>query len=309
MSTQQLTNYTPVIDEVCDDVGFLGAIIYGVVFRYCQMKESKCFATRDAIAKRANCSDRSVKRWLKELCKKGYIKDLTPKAKNRPHEYILTDKAAMITRVTGVTESHGDVPEEVPHHDRESQHHDRESRQGDRESRPTMTESHAGGDRESREETLQETIQETTQETEESASAPAPPPAATPPAKKPRSAKQQARDAMSNALLELCFDRGPDKWGTLPSVDQANLGKATTKWLGENVTPDDIQSFGQWWYAEDWRGRKGEPPSLAEIGRQWGKFSKWRENGSRPNNGGAAINTNLSRTLSNLEAMVNGNPN
>jgi hypothetical protein len=58
-----------------------------------------------------------------------------------------------------------------------------------------------------------------------------PPPAAPPPEKPPseRSSKQKARDEMSNALLRLVFDRGPDEWDTLDRVSQANIRKQTTK--------------------------------------------------------------------------------
>lgn len=101
------------------------------------------------------------------------------------------------------------------------------------------------------------------------------------PTPRKRSAKQQARDEMSNALLRLCFDREPEQWDTLPSNDQSNIGKATSKWLRAKATPNDIQAFGQWWYTEDWRGKKGEAPSLAEIGRQWGRFKKQRETRER----------------------------
>lgn len=39
------------------------------------------------------------------------------------------------------------------------------------------------------------------------------------------------------------------------------------------ITPDQITEFGQWWYANDWRGRdKGQPPTLTNLQDEWGRF-------------------------------------
>jgi hypothetical protein len=39
-----------------------------------------------------------------------------------------------------------------------------------------------------------------------------------------------------------------------------------------NVTPDDLIAFGAWWYNEPWQGKKGQPPTLKQLGDMWGQF-------------------------------------
>lgn len=99
--TVKLTNFTPLIDEVCQDVGFVGALVYGVVFRYCQMERGRCDAAAETIAERANCSAKTVRRHLAALVEHGYLVDTTPEVRHKPHIYRLTDKAGMTLHVTG----------------------------------------------------------------------------------------------------------------------------------------------------------------------------------------------------------------
>lgn len=34
----------------------------------------------------------------------------------------------------------------------------------------------------------------------------------------------------------------------------------------------DIDAFGEWWYANDWRGQKGQKPTLAHVREYWSEF-------------------------------------
>ena len=63
------------------------AVVYGVVWRYCQMENRACTASLEKMAKRASISRSTAKRHIKELCKAGYLKDLTPDLRNHPHTY------------------------------------------------------------------------------------------------------------------------------------------------------------------------------------------------------------------------------
>jgi len=36
--------------------------------------------------------------------------------------------------------------------------------------------------------------------------------------------------------------------------------------------PADIDAFGQWWYLNDWRGKKKQPPRPEQIAEEWGRF-------------------------------------
>lgn len=150
MGNKVLTNFTPIIDEVADDVGLVAATVFGVVWRYCQMEGACCKASIDAIAERAHVDKRTVIRHIKRLCQKEYLRDETPFRRNRPHEYYLTEKAKVFFVATGndgVTESHTK--------------NGANGARSDRESPLGVTESHCGSDRESLEESLKRDSEET----------------------------------------------------------------------------------------------------------------------------------------------------
>lgn len=46
---------------------------------------------------------------------------------------------------------------------------------------------------------------------------------------------------------------------------------------GVGITADDLVQYGEWWYNEDWRGKKGQPPTPAQVRDNWGKFAAWRD--------------------------------
>jgi hypothetical protein len=59
---------------------------------------------------------------------------------------------------------------------------------------------------------------------------------------------------------------------------QRGLLNQTEKRLREaGVEPDDLEEFYEWWYAEDWRGKKGQAPEPHQVREEWGRFDSWRE--------------------------------
>ena len=42
----------------------------------------------------------------------------------------------------------------------------------------------------------------------------------------------------------------------------------------------DIERFGKWWYQNDWRGQKGQKPTLAQVRERWGDFIRPQQNGT-----------------------------
>jgi len=134
--------FTPLFDCVIQDVGIIGASVFGRIWRYCQGERGVCQASIGRIAQELNMSERTVIRWQSVLCEAGYLEDLTPELRNKPHTYRDTGKVQLEMRLdavqNGVTESHSD----------------RKSPQnGMTESHPAMTESHSGYDLKSLEET------------------------------------------------------------------------------------------------------------------------------------------------------------
>lgn len=125
-----LSGFTPAPDVLIKKYGFVTALIWGRVWRYCQGPQGECSASLETIAGELNMSVRNVLRDIKELCKDGYLRDNTPDRRNKPHVYADTGKLRIriITDVEhkdGMTQSHG-----------------------------TMTKSHSQGDSESLEESI-----------------------------------------------------------------------------------------------------------------------------------------------------------
>lgn len=100
--TSEIRGFTPIIDSLAGELGLMTAAVYGIVWRYCQMQDRVCHASLETISAKLGISYRSTIRHLKLLCDAGYIEDLTPGLRNRPHTYRDTGKA----KITGVIEAH-----------------------------------------------------------------------------------------------------------------------------------------------------------------------------------------------------------
>jgi len=109
----EVKGFTPVIDVIVKDVGLVEAVVYGVVWRYCQRANGVCTASLETIGAQVGVSDRTVLRHVKALCDKGYLIDTTPELRNRPHVYKDAGKVKIQGLLeageTGVTESHTDA--------------------------------------------------------------------------------------------------------------------------------------------------------------------------------------------------------
>ena len=117
------------------------AIVYGVVWRYCQMEDRVCRASLETIASRVGISRKTVERHINTLCAAGYLEDRTPDARNKPHTYADTGRAKIVGLVEarvgepdslteaepGKTESPTGRSESLTWSDRESDHGKTES--------------------------------------------------------------------------------------------------------------------------------------------------------------------------------------
>jgi len=84
---QHVRGFTPVIDVVAEDVGFVTAAVYGVHWRYCQMEDGVSRAAMKSIAEQLGISVKTARRHTQKLCERGYLEDLTPDVRNTPHMY------------------------------------------------------------------------------------------------------------------------------------------------------------------------------------------------------------------------------
>lgn len=73
----ETSGFTPVIDGVLDELGGDAALVFGVIWRYCQMDSGVCYASLDTIANRLKKERKYVIRHLAVLVKNGFLKDVT----------------------------------------------------------------------------------------------------------------------------------------------------------------------------------------------------------------------------------------
>ena len=106
MSKTRLRNvtFTPLIDNLVEDVGVIPAAVFGRVWRYCQMHEGYCHAEQERIADDLGLSRQTVNAALKKLVSKEYLSDATPNTKGRTRIYRDTGKAGIVVILEPVNE-------------------------------------------------------------------------------------------------------------------------------------------------------------------------------------------------------------
>ncbi len=98
----EVGGFTPVMDNVKKDTCLIAAVVFGSIWRYCQMKSGVCQASLEKIAERVGLSRQAIIEHIKTLEATGYIEDTTPNLRNRPHTYRDTGKAGLHIGVFGV---------------------------------------------------------------------------------------------------------------------------------------------------------------------------------------------------------------
>lgn len=85
--------WTPVIDHLVKEFGITTALVFGVVWRYCQRTNHVCYASQEVLANHVGMTRQALNKHLAVLVKAKYLEDLTPNRTNRPHTYKDTGKA------------------------------------------------------------------------------------------------------------------------------------------------------------------------------------------------------------------------
>jgi DNA-binding Lrp family transcriptional regulator len=55
-------------------------------------------------------------------------------------------------------------------------------------------------------------------------------------------------------------------------VQKRQIGQSVKMLKKAEVTIDQLERFSKYWYTQDWRGKKGQPPTPAQVRAEWGKF-------------------------------------
>ena len=103
----EVDGFTPVIDEVVKATSLMSAVVFGRIWRFCQMPDGVCNASLETISEDIGIDKASVMRHAKILVEQGYLEDLSPDLRNHPHTYKDTGKAAIPMVVSGV--AHGNA--------------------------------------------------------------------------------------------------------------------------------------------------------------------------------------------------------
>jgi len=101
----EVGGYTPVIDALVTELGTMPALVYGNVWRFCNLKDGVCRASVRKLAKRIGVSPETVRRCLRVLCEAGYLRDRDPGQRGRPHILVDTGKVKIEVLVQARKES------------------------------------------------------------------------------------------------------------------------------------------------------------------------------------------------------------
>jgi len=94
------------------------------------------------------------------------------------------------------------------------------------------------------------------------------------PTPKPPNDSQQ----MFGSLCESCqLD-----WKVMSETAKRQVNQSGKKLREASYTPDDILACGRWWWDNDWRGKKGEPPTPAQLRDVMGKFKATQQRNEIP---------------------------
>jgi len=105
----EVEGFTPVIDRLAKEYGLLHAAVFGVMWRYCQMKDGVCKASLSHLAEHLGTDRATILRHAQALCEEGYLQDLTPLLKNKPHVYKDTGLAGLNISISGVAQDNTTV--------------------------------------------------------------------------------------------------------------------------------------------------------------------------------------------------------
>ena len=91
--------FTPAIDTIVDELGFMCAGVFGVIWRYCQMSDGKCTASQSRLAEKLGVNVRTIQRCAEKLVTADYLRVIVKKGVGV--EYYDTGKAGLRIQISG----------------------------------------------------------------------------------------------------------------------------------------------------------------------------------------------------------------
>jgi hypothetical protein len=87
--------FSPIIDPVIKKFGPIGAVVYGVAYRFSNMRNGACYASQSKIADMACVSRDTANHWLKELVQGDYLRLGKNEITKNTNMYFPTGKAGI----------------------------------------------------------------------------------------------------------------------------------------------------------------------------------------------------------------------
>lgn len=69
----KVNGWTPLIDAIVSELGYMSAMVFGVIWRHCQMKDQICYASHSTLANLVGVSRKTITRHANKLVKAGYL--------------------------------------------------------------------------------------------------------------------------------------------------------------------------------------------------------------------------------------------
>ena len=98
--------FTPVFDDVAEFVGVTGALVFGLVWRFCQMHNRECYASLKTMREACTLSRRTLQYHLAELCANGMIVKVQDSTPRTPAHYLTRYMPEMYVSERQVQELH-----------------------------------------------------------------------------------------------------------------------------------------------------------------------------------------------------------
>jgi len=91
-----------------------------------------------------------------------------------------------------------------------------------------------------------------------------------------------AGDARPDKDRDLFFDKLADLTQSEPKLHGALIGKTKAQLIKVSATLEELSKFEMYWYAQDWRGKQGQAPTLPQIVAEWGRARVWDGKPAQP---------------------------
>jgi len=110
----EIGGFTMVPDALVKEFGFFTAGVYGKIWRYEQMSDEVCRAALGTLGKELGANSETIKIHLSKLVDGGYITDLSPDLRHRPHIYKTTGKLKLRISVAEIPLLGNESVAEIP---------------------------------------------------------------------------------------------------------------------------------------------------------------------------------------------------